>query len=64
MMGSTVYNQAIVYKRQNFHKVVVHAIVIDQRKQTDRFYKIQVTVIYSRAFFVAVTSVLLIKGYL
>ena len=31
-------------------------IIIDQLKQTARLYKIQVTVIYSRVFLVAVTS--------
>ena len=32
--GSTVYNRVIVYKHQNFPKVVVHVIIIDQCNQT------------------------------
>ena len=34
MFGSIVYNQVIVYKRQNFLKVVVHMIFIDQCNKT------------------------------
>ena len=30
IFGSIVYNRAIVYKRYNFLKVVVHVIIIDQ----------------------------------
>ena len=48
---SIVYNQAKVYKRQTFLRVVFHVIFIDQSLD-----KIQVTVIYSRAILVAVAS--------
>ena len=34
---SVVYNRAIVYKRQNFLKVVVHVITIEQCNQTALF---------------------------
>ena len=30
LFGSIVYDRATVYKRQNFLKVVVHVIIIDQ----------------------------------
>ena len=36
VLGSIVYNRAMVYKRQTFLKVVVHMIIIDQRNQTAR----------------------------
>ena len=36
IFGSIVYNRAIVYKRHNFLKVVVHVIIIDQCNQTAR----------------------------
>ena len=35
--GSIVYNSAIVYNRQNFLKVAVHMIIIDQYNQTARY---------------------------
>ena len=54
--GSIVQYQAMVYKRQNFHKVVVQLIIIDQWNQTARMYEIQVKVIYSRVILVSVTS--------
>ena len=55
--GSIVYNRAIVYKRQNFFMVIVIKIITDQCNQTARvLHEIQVTVIYSRAILVAVTS--------
>ena len=44
---------AIVYKRQNFLKVVVHVIITDKCNALD---ETQVTIIYSRAILVAVTS--------
>ena len=34
LIGSVVYNQAIVYKCQNFLKVAVHLIIVDQSNQT------------------------------
>ena len=34
--GLIAYNRAIVYKPQNFLKVVVHVIIIDQSNQTAR----------------------------
>ena len=49
-LGSIVYNQTIVYTRQNFLQEIVHVNIIDQCNQTE------VTVIYSRAFLVAVMS--------
>ena len=55
-MGSSVYNRAKVYIHQNFLKVVGHVIIIDQWNPTKRLYGIQVTVIYSRAVVVTVTS--------
>ena len=36
IFGSIVDNQAIEYKCQNFHKVAVHVIIIDQCNQTAR----------------------------
>ena len=36
LFGSIVYNRAIQYKRQDFLKVVVHVIIIDQCNQTAR----------------------------
>ena len=36
IFGSIVHNRAIVYKHQNFLKVVVHVIIIDQCNQTAR----------------------------
>ena len=45
--GSTVYNQSKVYIHQNFLKVVVHVIIIDQWNQTALFYEIQVMIIQS-----------------
>ena len=33
---SSVYNRALVYKRQNFLKIVVHVIMADQCNQTAR----------------------------
>ena len=53
---SIVYSKAIEYRRQNFLKVVVHVIIIDQCNQTARVYEIQVTVTDSRAILVGVTS--------
>ena len=53
---SIVYNRSRVYIHQNFLKVVVHVIIIDQRNQIARLYEIQVTLIYSRSILVAVTS--------
>ena len=46
--GSMVYTRATVYNRHNFFKVTVYVIIIDPWNSTKRFYKIQVTVIYSR----------------
>ena len=43
-------------KLQNCLKVVANVIIIDQWNQTVRFYKIPVTVMYSRAIPVAATS--------
>ena len=37
IFGSIGYTRSIVYKRQNFLKVVVHVIIIDQCIQTTRF---------------------------
>ena len=37
----------MVYKRQNFLKIVVHVIIIDQWNQIARLYEIQITVIYN-----------------
>ena len=34
--GSIAYNRATVYNHQNFLKVVVHVIIIDQSNQTAR----------------------------
>ena len=34
IIGLIIYNQAIGYKCQNFLKVVVHMIIIDQYNQT------------------------------
>ena len=39
MCFRVVYNKAIVYKRQNVLKVVVHVIIIDQCNQTARLTK-------------------------
>ena len=52
----TIVFGSIVYKHQDFLKVVVHMIIIDQWNQVARLYEIQVTVIYSRAILVTVTS--------
>ena len=46
---------------QTFLKVVVHVIIIDLWNQIARLYEIQVTIIYSRAILVAVTSEYSIK---
>ena len=46
---------------QNFLKVCVHVIIINKWNQTARLYEIQVTLIYSRASLVAVTSVCRVK---
>ena len=54
VFGPIVYNRAIVHKRQNFLKVVVHVIIIDQCNQATS--EVQVTVSYSRAILVGVTS--------
>ena len=48
LIGLIVYNRVIVYKRQIFLKEVVRVIIIDQCN-----HDIQVTVIYSRAFFLS-----------
>ena len=56
VIGSIVYNRAIVYKRQNFIKVVVYVIIIDQWSSATRLYNIQLTVIYSHAILVTMTS--------
>ena len=62
---SIVYNRTIIYKRQNFLKVVPHKLINDQWNQTTCLYEIQVTVFHSRAIFVTVTSEWLSKeGYL
>ena len=55
-LGRLFYNRAKVYMHQNFLKVVLHVIIIDQWNQTARLYEIQVMVIYSRAILAAVTS--------
>ena len=57
IFGSIVYNLAIVYKSQNFLKVVFHAIIIDRWKSKSALDEIQVTVLYRRAFLVAVSAV-------
>ena len=54
--GSIVYNRVLVDKHQNFLKIVVRVIIIDQWNQLAHLYKIRLTVIYSRAFLVALTS--------
>ena len=36
IIGSILYNRAIIYKRQNFLKIVIHVIIIDQCNQTAR----------------------------
>ena len=41
-IGPIVYNPTIVYLHNNFLKVVVHVIIIDQLNQAARLYKIQV----------------------
>ena len=41
---------------QNFLKVIVHVIIIDQLNQTACLYEIQVTVIYSQAILGAMAS--------
>ena len=48
--GHFFYNRAKMHIIQNFLKVVVHVIIIDQLKQTARLYEIRVhvTVLYSR----------------
>ena len=56
ILGLIVYKQAIVHIHQNFLKVVVHMIIIDQWSQTVHLYKIQVTIIYSCTTLVYVTS--------
>ena len=45
-----------LYKHQNFLKVVVCMIIIEQCNQTKHLCKIQVMVIYSSTFLVSVTS--------
>ena len=45
-----------LYIHQNFFTVFVNVIIIDQWNQTASLYEIQVTVIYSRAILVTVTS--------
>ena len=47
---------SILYIHQNFLKVDVHVIIVDEWYQTARFYEIQALVIYSRAILVAVKS--------
>ena len=54
--GSIVYNRSIVYVQQIFLKVAVLLFINDLLNQTTRLYKIQVTVIYSRANLVAVVA--------
>ena len=56
LFGSIVYNRTKVYMHQNFLKVVVHVVIIDQWNKTASLYEIQVTVIYSRAILVTLTS--------
>ena len=52
-----VYNRPKVHKvHQNFLKVVVPMIIIDQWNQTARLYELPVTVIYRRSILVGVTS--------
>ena len=43
---SIVYNRTIVYERQNFLKIVVHVIIIDQCNQNRALDEIQVARIY------------------
>ena len=50
-LGRLFYNQVMVYKCQNFLKIVVHVLMTDQCIDES-----QVTVIYSYAILVAVTS--------
>ena len=54
---SIVYNRSLVYVHQNFLKVVVHVIIIDQWNQTALLYEIH----DSRAILVTVTSVCRVK---
>ena len=54
--GSIVYNRAKVYIYQNFLKVIVHVMIIDQWNQTTCLYAVQGTVIYSHTILVAVMS--------
>ena len=49
VIGSVVYNGAKVYINKHFHKVVVHAIIIDQCNQSAGLYDMQVTAICGRA---------------
>ena len=55
------YSRAKEKLHQNFHKVVVHMIVIDQWNHIVRLYEIQVRVIYSCAILVAVMSEFCVK---
>ena len=48
MTGSIVYNLSIVYKHQNFLKVVVRVIIIDRAS-----YEIQITAVYSHTLFLS-----------
>ena len=36
LFGSIIYNQGMVYKRQNFFKAVVHVNIVDQCNQNLR----------------------------
>ena len=54
LKDTNFYNQAIIYKCQNFLKVVVHVIIIDQLYQALDEIQVHVTVIYSHAILVAV----------
>ena len=58
MFGSISCNRAEVYIHQNFLKVVVHVIVIDQWNKNARLYKIQVTITYSHAIRIVLTGYL------
>ena len=50
-----VYNRANVYIYQNFLKIDVHVIIIEQWNQTVRLYEIKGKIFYSRSNLVTVT---------
>ena len=64
IFGWIVYNRAIVFRHQNFLQLVVHVIIIDHWNQTEHLYKIQVTVIYSRAVLVSGMSEFRVRNVL